>query len=268
MTMLTALFSNTKPIIGVIHVAALPGAPANTLPVSEIIAQAIREATIYRDCGADGIIIENMHDTPYLRGSVGPEIVAAMAVVGHAVKTESRLPTGVQILAGANIEAMAVAHAANLDFIRAEAYAFAHVADEGVIQSSAAALLRYRKMIGADRVQVWADVKKKHSSHAITSDVSLGATAEAVEFMRGDAVIVTGSVTGEAPKIADVEEARAHCRLPVLLGSGIDADNIADFYKVAEGFIIGSYFKADGHWANPVEAERVKSLIKSLAAQG
>jgi membrane complex biogenesis BtpA family protein len=262
--MLTPLFTNSKPVIGVIHIAALPGAPASALPVSEIIAQAIREAAIYRDCGVDGVIIENMHDTPYLRGSVGPEIVAAMAVVGAAVKTESRLPTGVQILAGANIEAMAVAHAADLDFIRAEGFAFAHVADEGVIQSSAAALLRYRKMIGADRVQVWADVKKKHSSHAITADVSLGATAEAVEFMRCDAVIVTGSVTGEAPKLADVEEAKAHCRAPVLLGSGIDADNIADFYHAADGFIIGTYFKAGGHWADPVEAERVKRLMAQI----
>src|SRR5262245_26536380 len=119
MTMLTPLFTNSKPVIGVIHIAALPGAPASALPVSEIIAQAVRDAAIYRDCGVHGVIIENMHDTPYLRGSVGPEVVAAMAVIGAAVKTESRLPTGVQILAGANIEAMAVAHAADLDFIRA-----------------------------------------------------------------------------------------------------------------------------------------------------
>ncbi len=259
--MLATLFPDPKPIIGVIHVGALPGAPANTQTVSEITAQAAREATIYRDCGVDGIIIENMHDVPYLRGSVGPEIVAAMAVIGHAVKLESRLPVGIQILAGANLEAMAVAHAANLDFIRAEGFVFAHVADEGFIQSSAAELLRYRKMIGANRVQVWTDVKKKHSSHAITADISLGATAEAVEFMRGDAVIVTGSVTGDAPKLADVQEVKAHCRLPVLLGSGVDANNIADFYQAADGFIIGSYFKADGHWANPVEAERVKKLM-------
>ena len=259
--MLNNLFLNPKPIIGVIHVGALPGAPANTQTVDEIVVQAMRESAIYCDCGVDGVIIENMHDTPYLRGSVGPEIVAAMAVIGAAVKTESRLPAGIQILAGANIEAMAVAHAANLDFVRAEGFAFAHVADEGVIQSSAAALLRYRKMIGADRVQVWADIKKKHSSHAITADISLGATAEAVEFMRADAVIVTGSVTGEAPKIADAMEAKAHCRLPALLASGVDADNIADFYQAADGFIIGSYFKSGGHWANPVEAERVKSLM-------
>ncbi len=262
--MLKGFFTNTKPIIGVIHVGALPGTPANTQTVTEIIAQAVREAAVYRNCRIDGIIIENMHDVPYLRGSAGPEIVAAMAIIGQAVKAESRLPVGIQILAGANIEAMAVAHAANLDFIRAEGYVFAHVADEGLIQSSAAHLLRYRKMIGADRVQVWADVKKKHSSHAITADISLGATAEAVEFMRGDAVIVTGNVTGDAPKLADVEEVKAHCRLPVLLGSGIDSNNIAEFYSGADGFIIGSYFKTDGHWASPVETERVRRLMTSL----
>src|SRR5215510_7938722 len=223
------IFANPKPVIGVIHVGALPGAPANTLPVSEIIAQAMREAAVYRDCGVDGVIIENMHDTPYLRGSVGPEIVAAMAVIGAAVKSECRLPTGIQILAGANIEAMAVAHAADLDFIRAEAYAFAHVADEGLIQSSAAELLRYRHAIGADRIQVWADVKKKHSSHAITADVGIGETAHAVEFMRGDAVIVTGTVTGDAPKPDDVREVRRATTLPILLGSGVTAANVAAF---------------------------------------
>ena len=149
-----------------------------------------------------------MHDVPYLRGEVGPEIVAAMTAIGTEVKSDTNFPVGIQILAGANIEAMAVAHAAGLDFIRAEGYAYAHVADEGLIQASAAKLLRYRRMIGAERVQVWADVKKKHSAHAITADVSLGTTAHTVEFMGADCVIVTGNVTGEPPSTADVKEAK------------------------------------------------------------
>src|SRR5689334_18803472 len=136
----TAMFSTPKPIIGMIHIGALPGTPANTQSVAEIIAQAAREAAVYRECGVDGIVIENMHDVPYLRGSVGPEIVAAMTLAGRAVKSESRLAVGIQILAGANLEAVAVAHAAGLDFIRAESFVFAHVADEGFIESSAAKL--------------------------------------------------------------------------------------------------------------------------------
>ena len=128
--------------------------------VAELVRAAKREARLYRKSGLDGVIIENMHDVPYLRGKVGPEIVAVMTAIESEVKTESALPVGIQILAGANIEAMAVAHAANLDFIRAEGFAYAHVADEGFIQSSAAKLLRYRRMIGATRVQVWTDIKK------------------------------------------------------------------------------------------------------------
>lgn len=261
----TSLFSNPKPVIGMIHVGALPGTPANMLSVGEIIAQAAREAAIYRACGVDGIAIENMHDVPYLRGEVGPEIVAAMTLVAQVVKAESELPAGIQILAGANIEAMAVAHAAGLDFIRAESFAFAHVADEGIIESSAAKLLRYRKLIGAERVEVWADIKKKHSSHAITADISLGAMAETVEFMRGNAVIVTGGATGDPPNPDDVEEAKANCRLPIMLGSGVDDKNIAGFFAQADGFIIGSHFKLEGNWRNEVDQQRVERLMGKVA---
>lgn len=261
---MTSLFSNPKPVIGVIHVGALPGTPRGMLSVAVLVAQAREEARVYRECGVDGIIIENMHDVPYLKGAVGPEIVAAMAIIGTEVKNECALPVGVQILAGANIEAMAVAHAAGLDFIRAEGYAYAHVADEGLIEASAAKLLRYRKMIGAERVQVWADVKKKHSAHAITADVSLGQTAETVEFMGADCVIVTGSVTGEAPQLKDVQEAKSNCHLPVFLGSGISATNIDQFYEEADGFIIGTAFKIDGLWSNTVDPNRVTQFVHRL----
>ena len=261
---MTLLFKTPKPVIGVIHVGALPGTPRGSKSVVELGRQAKEEARVYRECGVDGVIIENMHDVPYLKGEVGPEIVAAMTAIGVEVKAECGLPVGIQILAGANIEAMAVAYAAGLDFIRAEGYAYAHVADEGIIEASAAKLLRYRRVIGAERVQVWADVKKKHSAHAITADVSLGQTAETIEFMGADCVIVTGSVTGEAPQIADVKEAKNNCHLPVFLGSGISESNIDQFHNEADGFIIGSYFKVDGLWSNTVDPARVTQFVNKL----
>lgn len=261
---MTSLFPRAKTVVGVIHVGALPGTPRSSQTVAQLVFSAREEAKIYRECGVDGVIIENMHDVPYLRGEVGPEIVAAMTAIATEVKNECGLPVGVQILAGANIEAMAVAHAAGLDFIRAEGYAYAHVADEGLIQASAAKLLRYRRMIGADHVQVWTDVKKKHAAHAITADVSLGETAETVEFMGADCVIVTGNVTGQAPKIADVQEAKSHCQLPVFLGSGVSQQNISEFQNEADGFIIGSSFKVDGLWSNTIDPTRVTQFLRKL----
>ena len=261
MPKMNPLFPIHKPVIAMIHLEALPGAPANRMDVKAIEARAVAEADTYRDAGVHGLILENMHDTPYLRGGVGPEIVAAMAIISRKIKETSKLPCGIQILAAANTEALAVAHAAGLDFIRAEGFAFAHVADEGLIQSSAAELLRYRRRIGAERVQVWADVKKKHSSHAITADVDIGETAHAVEFMRGDAVIVTGVVTGDAPQIADVASAKKHCGLPVYLGSGVTAKTLANFFSAADGFIVGSEFKEDGNWSRAVDPTRVKKFM-------
>lgn len=259
-----SLFRSRQPVIAMIHVGALPGTPASTHSLAEIERQAMREAKVYRAAGVDGVMLENMHDTPYLRGGVGPEIVAAMAIIARAVKAAAALPCGLQILAAANRESLAVAHAAGLDFIRAEGFAFAHVADEGFIQSSAAELLRYRRAIGAERVQVWADVKKKHSSHAITADVDIGSTAHAVEFMRGDAVIVTGAVTGDAPSVEDVAAVKRATHLPVLLGSGVTAGNVAGFRAQADGFIIGSEFKRGGHWSGAVDPKRVARFLRAL----
>ena len=108
-------------------------------------------------------MIENMHDTPYLNQNVGPEITATMTAVCYEVKrTVPNIPCGVQILAGANKEAVAVAKACGLDFIRAEGFVFSHVADEGLMNSCAGELLRYRKSISAENVLVFTDIKKKH----------------------------------------------------------------------------------------------------------
>lgn len=104
-----------------------------------------------------------MHDIPYLNRKVGPEVTAAMSVIANEVKREVKnLPCGIQILAGANRDALAVAKAAGLEFIRTEGFVFSHVADEGIMNSDAGELLRYRKQIGADEVLVFCDIKKKH----------------------------------------------------------------------------------------------------------
>ncbi|GLC24902.1 BtpA/SgcQ family protein [Roseisolibacter agri] len=262
------MFASPKPVIAMVHVGALPGTPAARESLRELEARAVAECAIYRDAGVHGVALENMHDVPYLRGGVGPEITAAMTVLALAVKGASGLPCGIQILAGANHEAMAVAHAAGLDFVRVEGFAFAHVADEGTIQSSAASLLRFRRHIGAERVQVWADVKKKHASHAITADVGIGETAAAAAFMRADAVIVTGSATGQEASVDDVAEVRRHCAVPLYLGSGITAANLARYHDAADGFIVGSALKEDRRWDAPVDPRRVGALMAAHARCG
>ena len=258
-----SLFGVPRALIGVIHVGALPGTPSNRKTVAAIAEDAVREARIYQTAGFHGLAIENTHDRPYLKSSVGPEIGAAMAVIGCEVRRAVSLPLGIQVLAGANEWAVAVAHACGAAFVRVEGFVFAHVADEGLIQSTAGSLLRYRRAIGAENVRVFADIKKKHSAHAITADVDIVETAKAAEFFQADGVIVSGVSTGQPTDIREVEAVSSAVSIPTLIGSGITPQNMAS-YPSASAFIVGSSVKHDGRWENPLEESRVLAVVRAF----
>jgi len=224
----------------------------------------VDEARQFKKEGFDGIILENMHDRPYLKGAVGPEITAAMTAVACRVREAvgPDFPIGIQILAGANREALAVALAAGLNFIRAEGLVFAHVADEGWIEACAADLLRERKRLGADHIQIWTDIQKKHSAHAVTADLSLTEWAHGAEFFGADAVIVTGTHTGAPADEGHLVEVRRATKLPVAIGSGLTAQNAARF-ATAHAWIIGSSIKKGGKWENPLDPQALREMVRA-----
>lgn len=257
-----SIFGVSKAMVGMVHVHALPGTPRSSRPVDEIAAEAVAEAKMLVDAGFDALIIENMHDVPYLRREVGPEVVAAMTRVADAVRQAVNVPVGIQILAGANRAALAVAHAAQLQFVRAEGFVFASVADEGLLeQADAGPLLRYRKQIGADGVKILADVKKKHSAHAITADVDVSEFTRAAEFCGADGVIVTGMATSRPTEVSDLRAARVATKLPIVVGSGTRPDNIREMFDQADAVIIGAWYKERGDWRRGPDPERVREII-------
>jgi len=262
-----SLFGVPRALVGVVHTQALPGTPAAERAIDRIVADAVAEARVYAAAGFHGLVIENTHDRPYLKGAVGPEIVAALAVIGHEVRKAAALPLGVQVLAGANHAALAVALACGASFVRVEGFVFAHVADEGIIESSAGSLLRYRRAIGADHIRVFADVKKKHSAHALTADVSLAETARAAEFFLVDGVIVSGIATGEPADAAEVQSVARAVGVATLVGSGVTASNIHD-YRDADALIVGSSIKHGGVWSGAIDESRARALAAAFTASG
>ena len=219
---------------------------------------------LYKDAGIDALMIENMHDVPYQKNGVGPEISSMMTLVADAIKQETNLPMGIQILAGANKEALAVAKAAQIDFIRAEGFVFGHIADEGYIDSQAAELLRYRKQIDAEHIAVFTDIKKKHSSHAVTEDIDIVETAHAAEFFLSDGLIVTGKQTGLEADSSEIKAVKNSTDLPVIIGSGVNLDNVAQYLAISDALIVGSYFKKEAFWKNELELERVQKFMEKV----
>lgn len=259
--LISSLFGASRALIGVVHVQALPGTPASKFDIKTISSIAVDEARAYQNAGFNGVMIENTHDRPYLKASVGPEITAAMAVICADVRRAIDLPLGVQVLAGANSSSVAVAHAGGANFVRVEGFVFAHVADEGLIEASAGALLRYRRAIGAGSIRVFADVKKKHSAHALTADIDIAETAKAAEFFAVDGVIVTGVATGQPTEPEEVRSVSRAVSMPTLVGSGITLENIVD-YPDADAFIVGSSIKEEGLWSNPIDGDRARALVR------
>jgi len=259
-----AVFGVPRALIGVLHLDALPGTPNGGNTIDAIVQRAVAEGRVLHEVGFHGLLIENMHDRPYLKRVVGPEVTASMAVVGREVRNRVPLPLGVQILAGANREALAVAQAAGAEFVRVEGFAFAHIADEGLIESDAGELLRYRVAIAAENIAVFADIKKKHSAHTLTSDIDLVETARAAEFFLADGVVVTGTSTGRATDINDVDAVSQAVSVPTLVGSGITPENMAE-YASADALIVGSSLKSGGLWSNPLEPRRAMLLAEAFA---
>ncbi len=250
--------------IGALHLLPLPGSAGWAGSMRTVVDRCLKEAEVYSENGADGLIIENTHDTPYLRKNVDPGTIAGCAVAAAAVRERFDLPVGIQVLAAANLAALEVAATCDLDFVRAEGFAFAHVADEGIIEGDAGELLRRRAHLGCTEIEVWADAKKKHSSHAITADLSIEEIAKGYLYFEADRVIVTGGHTGEAPLLEDVQAvSRSGAR--TVIGSGIALENIVELARAADALIVGSSCKTDGNWKSPLEASRVRALTDAMS---
>jgi hypothetical protein len=130
------------------------------------------------------------------------------------------------------------------------------------MDACAGPLLRKRAILGSE-ISIWADVQKKHASHASTSDLSVSELAEGHAFCGADVLIATGRSTGQRTSLSDVSSLLG-AGLPVAVGSGVDVSDAAALSKKADALIVGSSIKQDGDWRRPVDPERLKRLVDAL----
>ena len=252
-----------KPVIGMLHIPALPGSPQNKLGFANTVDWVLRDAKALSDGGIDGLILENFGDVPFYPRRVPPHTVAFMAVLAREVKLHVDRPLGINVLRNDSASALAIAAAVAAEFIRVNIYTGARLTDQGVIEGVAHRLLRYRKLLGCN-VKIFADVDVKHSAPLAVRDLS-----DEVEetILRGcaDGIIVTGSATGKQTALQDLKRATASAHgTPVVAGSGVDVMNVGEVLAVADGLIVGTAFKRDGLSTNPVDSERVRAFMQEV----
>ena len=264
---LAELFGVKKPVIGMVHLWPLPGAPGYAgHGMGAILDHARQDAEALLAGGVDGLIVENMWDLPYYVGSdVRLEAVTAQAVAARTIADMANVPVGVNVIHNGWQAELSIAVAAELDFIRVCILTGARLWDTGDLDRGCAAdLLRRRKELGAEQIKLFADVDKKHS--VPFPGLDLETHIEWTEFYRADALIVSGRMTGDAPSLDKVRRTRAAATRPILMGSGTTAENIAEFLRYADGAIVGSSLKIDGVAENPVDVERVRRYMAVVRA--
>ena len=250
------------PVIGMVHLLALPGSPLYGGNISAVADAARRDARALVEGGVHGLMMENFGDAPFYPWRVPAQVISHMtALAGALVRAFPDTPLGINVLRNDGRAALAIAHAVGACFIRVNVLCGARLTDQGIVSGIAHDLLRDRAQLGAEHVRLFADVQVKHSSPlgpaALEDEV-----ADTIHRALADAVIVSGPGTGRQVDTSDLERVRAAAGdTPVLLGSGVTSDSLRAYGGLADGFIVGTSLKRDGLTNNPVDPQRVRKLV-------
>lgn len=259
---LSKVFGVNKPVIGMLHVPALPGSPRCRSSFSEIEDHVLRDAQTLAQAGLHGLLLENFGDRPFFKDSVPPHVIALMTALAVKIRERFPLPLGINVLRNDAMAALAIATATQASFIRVNVWQGARLTDQGLIEGQAAEVLRYRTLLNS-RVLVFADVAVKHSWPLAETTLS-EEIENATERALADAIVISGSKTGTMPDLSELQQAyqltRRH-EVPLLVGSGVNAGNLESLFKYADGFIVGTALKEDGIVDKPVDFKRAQQLI-------
>ena len=233
----------TKPVlIGMIHLPPLPG--FDGCPgIDALIAHALRDLETLEACGFDAVLVENEYDRPHTV-KASPEVLEAMTEITAAVVAVTRTAlVGCEILLNDPQGSLRAAHAAGADFIRTDYFVDRMTRPEyGEFDVDPDGLIAFRRELGADDVMILADIQVKYAT--MIEPRSLSESAALARSKHADAVVVTGDQTGMPPSASRLDEAMQG--IPVLIGSGLDADNASALLPHCAGAIVGTALMKDG----------------------
>lgn len=265
-------FDATHPVIGMVHLPPLPGAPGYDPATDDrdaIRTRMLEDAHRLEAGGIDGIMLENFGDAPFYPDEAPTHTVAEMAALATTLTSAVDVPVGVNVLRNDAAAALTIAAAAGADFVRVNVHVGTAATDQGILEGHAHETLRLRDRIDTDAA-ILADVHVKHAAPVGDADIRQ-ATLETVERGRADGVIVSGPGTGAEAALADVERVAGVLaehdleRAPVFVGSGVTSETSSDCLEVgADGVIVGTALKEGGETTNPVSTDRVSELVSAV----
>ena len=268
MSRFLSTFGVAKPIIGMVHLGALPGAPLFDAQagLAGLVDAARADLAALQSAGFDAVMFGNENDRPY-EFEVDTASTATMAFVIGQLRSDITVPFGVNVLWDPK-SSIALAAATGAHFVR-EIFTGTYASDMGPWTPDAGAAMRYRDRLGRGDLAMLYNVSAEFADSLDRRPLPDRARS-AVFSSIPDAVLVSGQITGEAAAMSDLEAVKAVLPdTPVLANTGVKHDTIADVLAVADGCVVGSALKIDGDTWNAIDADRANDFMaRARAARG
>lgn len=259
-TWLDETFGTPKPIIAMLHLLALPGDPGfdSRSGVAAVVSRAREELHVLQDGGVDGVMVSNEFSLPYLTRTEPITAITMARVVGELLD-EFTVPFGVNVLwdGSASID-LAVATGAR--FVR-EVFTGVYASDFGLWDTNVGAAARHRARVGGGTVKLLYNIVPESAGYLGHRDLR-SIAASTIFATAPDAICVSGLTAG-SPTDTDslVIVKQVADDIPVLVNTGVRPSNVAEQLAVADGAIVGTYFKKNGVFENRADLARVRELV-------
>lgn len=251
------VFGDTKPVIGMVHLGALPGTPLFD-PGLDLLAAARADLLALQNAGFDAVMFGNENDRPY-EFNVDTAATATMATIIGQLKSEITVPFGVNVLWDP-MSSVAVAAATGASFVR-EIFTGSYASDMGPWTPDAGKAMRYRNRLGRTDLAMLYNISAEFA-HSLDERSLPDRARSAVFSSIPDAVLVSGQITGEAAELSDLQAVKKV--LPdtaVMANTGVKHETVADVLAIADGCIVGSSLKVDGDTWNAIDPERAADFM-------
>jgi len=259
------VFGDTKPVIAMVHLGALPGSPLFDADagIAGLIEGARRDLMALQSAGFDAVMFGNENDRPY-EFKVDIASTATMAYVIGSFRSDIKVPFGVNVLWDP-ISSIALATATGAAFVR-EIFTGTYASDMGPWSPDAGAAVRYRGQLGRSDLAMLYNVSAEFA-HSLDCRSLPDRARSAVFSSIPDAVLVSGAITGEPAAMSDLEAVKKVLpETPVLANTGVKHATVADVLTIADGCIVGSSLKVDGNTWNPVDPSRATEFMRLARA--
>lgn len=259
---LKQFFGTHKPVIAMAHLPALPGTPRYNRNggINDLVEHVIADVERLVAGGVDAIMFCNEDDRPYVLKAGLAQVTAMTRIVTEAAPQD--IPFGVDFLWDP-MAAIAIAHATGASFIR-EVFTGLYESDMGLWAPNAGEVMRFRSQIGADHIRVLYNIVPEFASSLGGREIAQRAYSVAVSCLP-DGILVSGMMAGDEPGVSVFNEIKSKVQdIPIFLNTGAKAGNIEGYLEVADGVIVGSSLKVDGHTWNTVDVNRVKQFMNAV----